>query len=203
MKHIGNKNLSEITPSLVFRILGYAIYVPMEYRNPRVFLKKKCPIWLNYNEDGECDVFESDGRDVVYQSLVGLIKKIYPKRNGYYCQPLSKELAIQFTTSCEGLNKISSVCFDENDTLLALVLVKTDEKMSLVEGVECGIIETLWSASDTALGELSNYFFSEEMINAYRSMLVCFYPKTESDSFNARLFGLCKSDDDCFRFQLE
>ena len=74
MRHIGHRNIKETQLVKVFTVLGYDIYIPQIYCIPTAIYKKGCPIWVNYSNNGDCDIFETMSKDKLYPTLIGIIK---------------------------------------------------------------------------------------------------------------------------------
>ena len=190
------RNLSKIESVKVYCILGYDIYIPKAYDTPISFLKKGCPIWINYNESGDCRIYESNGIEYLYSSLVKQIKTTFPKRNGYYCAPL-------YQTMIQGIYEFSSACYNENNDICAMIEIKYNKELTQEKGVECAEVSNLTSDSDDALKVLSNYIFSDEIVNKHRALLIHYYPKNRKDRHNAMVLGLVRKSKDLYWFQME
>lgn len=192
MKYLGNRNLSEITPRQIYSILGFSIYIEECYYTPISFLNKGCPIWVNYNEDGKCDVYECDSKETTYNDLVGIIKKLLPKRKGYYCSTLNHSHTKELRIPSKNDYFLNTACFNENDVMMAVVLIEHDEVLSKEKGFECGKITNIISHSQVALKVLSEYLFSIQNDNKHRGLLLSFDATNKQDEDNAMTLGLIK-----------
>ena len=199
MKYLGKRNLQECSLIHVYNILGYNVYIPYSYYNPLSFLKQGCPIWINYGDDGVCEVYEcnNDNQDITYKDVEEIIKH-FPPRHGFYCQPISDGEAYEKGNIITGAK-----CLDENNHTLATIIICEDSNLSELKGIPCGKITILENLNDDALNELSKFLFREYNIDRHRSLLVSYVPQNEKDEKNAQIIGMVKKDDGIFYYQFE
>ena len=58
MKKLPQRNLNELNDKyeLIDTINNHNVYIPSSYNNPLSYLKKECPIWIQLDEENNCDV---------------------------------------------------------------------------------------------------------------------------------------------------
>lgn len=58
MKKLPQRNLNELNDKyeLIDTINNHNVYIPSSYNNPLSYLKKECPIWIQIDEDNNCEV---------------------------------------------------------------------------------------------------------------------------------------------------
>ena len=203
MRHIGHRKVSEETLIKVFTILGYDIYIPSGYNNPTAFLKKGCPLWVQYDENGNCDIYECDNEFTLYPTLVGIIKKMYATRSGFHCKPLTqgdmKEMGLDYHPYCD----LSAVSFDENDRTKAIVIIENDIEQTEIKGFKCAKISQIINEDTNALNALYEFIFNEYNINRYRGLLISFEANNETDVNNATIMNMVLKDDGKYYYQFE
>lgn len=203
MKYIGHRKESEQALIKVFNILGYDIYIPSEYCCPTVSLKKGCPIWVSHDEEGNCDVFECDNEDTLYSTLVGIIKEMYPKRNGHYCTALTKDIMKDLGFEAKPYFNLSAVCFDEDNKAKAIVVIEEDIESTQNKGFKCAKISQIINNDNDALNALYKFVFSEYNINKNRGLLISYKVDNESDANNAKIMNMTLKKDGKYYYQFE
>lgn len=203
MRHIGHRKESEQTLIKVFNILGYNIYIPSEYNHHIYFLKKGCPIWVLHDEEGNCDVFECDNEETLYSTLVGIIKEMYPKRKGYYCAVLSKEIMKDLGLEDRPYLDLSAVCFDEGNKAKAIVVIEEDIELTQNKGFKCAKISQIVNNDDDALNALYEFVFNEYNINKKRGLLISYEVNSETDVNNAKIMNMTLMEDGKYYYQFE
>ena len=203
MKHIGNRNIKDIHPIKVFTILGYEIFIPDCYYNPISYLKKGCPIWVLYGNDGDCVIYECTNEQLLYPTLVGIIKTHLPHRKGYYCKPLTDSAVKQLHLGNNIYHKLSAVCFDENDTIKSAVLIENDNELTTEKGFTCVKISFIFNDDDDALKTLYDYIFGETNVNQYRGLLVSYKADNQNAIHNAKLLNMVHLEDGNYYYQFE
>ena len=203
MKYIGNRNIKVIKPIKVFTILGYDIFIPDNNNNPISYLKKGCPIWLLYGKDGECDIYECTNEELLYPSLVGIIKKYYPNCKGYYCKPLTDDVIKQLHLEGKGYHELSAICYNEGDIIKAAVLFEGNNKLTIKKGFSCVKIVCVRNNDDEALQSLYEYIFRETNVNKYRGLLVSYKADKRDEIHNAQLLNMVRLEDGEYYYQFE
>lgn len=203
MRHIGHKGINDTQLVKVFTILGYDIYVPQTYCHPMAIFQKGCPIWVNYNDSGDCDVFETVSKDTLYPTLIGIIKRIYPIRVGYYCKPLTDDIARELQFNTTHFYEFSSVCLNEKDEIKAAVCIEEDNELSILHGIKCAKITNAINKENDALYALYEYMFRETNINKYRGLLIVYEPRTKFEIENAKLLSMVRLEDGKYYYQFE
>ncbi len=203
MRHIGHKKESEQALIKVFNILGYNVYIPSEYNHPIYFLKKGCPIWVKHDEEGNCDVFECDNEETLYSTLVGIIKEMYPKRNGYYCTALTKDIMKDLDFENKPYLNLSAACFDEDNKAKAIVVIEEDIELTQNKGFKCAKISQIINEDDFALNALYEFVFNEYNINKNRGLLISYEANSDSDVNNAKIMNMALMEDGKYYYQFE
>lgn len=203
MRYLGCKNIKDTQLVKVSTILGYDIYVPQSYCMPKVIYQKDCPIWVNYNDNGNCDVFETVSKAKLYPTLVGIIKQMYPIRVGYYCKPLTDYFVRELQFNTTHFYEFSSVCFNEKDEIKAAVCIEEYNELSVLKGFECAKITNVLNRDNDAFCVLYNYMFRETNINNYRGLLIQYEPNTQFEIENAKLLSMVKLEDGKYYYQFE
>lgn len=203
MRHIGHRNIKDTQLVKVLTVLGYDIYIPQSYCLPTAIYQKGCPIWVNYNDNGDCDVFETVSKETLYPTLIGIIKRIYPIREGYYCKPLTDVIVRELHFNTTHYYEFSSVCFNEKDEIKAAVCIEEDNELSSLKGFECAKITNVFNKDNNAFFALYNYMFRETNINNYRGLLIMYEPRTQFEIENAKLLSMVKLEDGKYYYQFE
>ena len=203
MRHIGHRNIKETQLVKVFTVLGYDIYIPQIYCTPTAIYKKGCPIWVNYSNNGDCDIFETISKDKLYPTLIRIIKQMYPIRVGYYCKPLTDDIVKKLNFNTTHYYEFSSVCFNEKDEIKAAVCIEEDNELSTVKGFECAKITNDLNRDNNALFALYYFMFRETNINKYRGLLIMYEAKTEFEIDNAKILSMVKMEDGKYYYQFE
>lgn len=202
MKQIGQRNFNDTPLIKVFTILGYDVYVPNSYYNPLSFLNNGCPMWVLY-DDVKCNVYECVSEDTVYSMLADTIKTYYPKRKGYYCKPLTVDIIKEKQLESRYYNELSTVCYDENDNIKALILIENNESLSAQKGFKCASIYHILNEDDNALKVLWEYISNETNINRHRGLLISYEASNQCEIDYTKLINMVKKDDGKYYYQLE
>lgn len=202
MKQIGQRYFNDAPLRKVFTILGYDIYVPDSYYNPLSFLKNGCPMWLLY-DDVKCDIYECVSEDTVYSMLADIIKAHYPRRKGYYCKPLSLDITKRLHLENRRYKELSTVCYDENDNIKALILIEDNERLTAQKGFKCASISYIINKDDNAVKILWEYISDEININRYRGLLISYDANCQCEIDYAHLINMLKKDDGKYYYQFE
>ena len=185
MKYLGNRNLTDSELVNICSILGYPVKIPSVYYNPPSYLKKGCPMWINYGFNGECDVYECDTDDVfiLYGHLVQIIKML-PKRKGYYCKQV---LGVNIITG----GKV----FNEDEQLQASYIVYEDKGKTAREEVPCGNVAIWHNGNEEAIAVLRDYIGCLYNRKLHRGLLISYKANNEEEELSAKLFELTKMED--------
>lgn len=183
--------------------MGYDIYIPQTYCRPTAIFQNGCPIWVNYSNNGDCDIYETISKDKLYPTLVGIIKQMYPIRVGYYCKPLTDDIVRELHFNIKHYYEFSSVCFNEKDEIKAAVCIEKDNELSTLKGFECAKITNVLNRDNNAFCVLYKYMFRETNINNYRGLLILYEPRTQFEIENAKLLSMVKLEDGKYYYQFE
>lgn len=187
MKYLGHRNIKDATLRKVFTILGYDIYIPLAYDNPISRFQKGCAIWVNHDDNGDCEVYEILSKDTLYPTLVKIIQDDYPARVGYCCKPLTNDIARKLNLNITHYYELSSVCYNEKDEIKAAVCIEKED----LNGGKYAKMKVL-NKDNNALCALRDYMFSEININNYRGLQILYEARNQSEIECAQLFNMKK-----------
>lgn len=200
MNYLDTRNLTLITPKHVCCLLGYDIFVPDSYYNPIAFLKSGCPIWIKYNEDGDCKIYEITNEERWIEETTILIKQSLPRKRGWYCTPLTQSVKQKYSINTGDYHELSAVCYNENDEIKAIITFDEDKRMSSIKGILCASISYVTCYDERALSFVWDYITREYNIKKHRGLLISY---TQDHHKYGELLEMIKDEDGVFYYQFE
>ena len=128
---------------------------------------------------------------------------MYPKRKGYYCAVLSKEIMNDLGLEDKPYLDLSAVCYDEDNKAKAMVVIEEDIELTQNKGFKCAKMSQIINNDDDALNALYEFVFSEYVINKNRGLLISYEANNESDVNNAKLMNMTLMEDGKYYYQFE
>lgn len=200
MKYLGTNNLTRINPKQIYCLLGYEIFVPDSYFNPLAFLNCGCPIWIKYNDKGECKIYEITDKDNWIEETVLVIKQNLPRKRGWYCTSLKQDIKVKHSIHTDDYYGLSAVCYNENDEVKAIISLDRDDVLSSREGTPCASIAKIVCYDEEALSFVWDYITRDYNIKRHRGLLISYIQDSRK---YGELLEMIKWEDGLFYYQFE